>query len=96
MCGGRIGAPHLVEPDVLLRADTVVEIRTTYVDSVVDSRSPHVLSTGSGTAVVHRDGRAYPVTWSRPTQFDPFAFHTAGGVEVPVDAGVTFVEMIDG
>ena len=90
------GAPHLLDPDVPLRADTVVELRTKYIPSPVDARSPHVLATGSGHAVVHRDGRAFPVMWSRPTAYDPFRFTTDDGFEVPVDVGVTFVELIDG
>jgi hypothetical protein len=90
------GQPHLVETGTAttqVAASTVVEVRASYQSSIVDARSPHVVSVGSGDAVIHRDGRAYPATWTRASPYEPFVFRS-GGVEIPLDAGVTYVEMI--
>ena len=87
------GLPHVADGDVPIAADTVVVISTEYVPSVVDARSPHAVTTGSGPAVVHRDGRAVSATWSRPTSYDPFVFRATDGTEIPLDAGTTWLEL---
>ena len=89
------GAPHLAEPDVPITASNVVLIESEHVPSPVDARSPNPISIGSGRAVVHRDGRAVPCIWSRPSPFDPFTFvDAASGNTIPLDVGVTFVELV--
>ncbi len=90
------GAPHLADGDVHLAADSVAVLTTEYVPSVVDARSPHPVTTGTGSAVVHRDGRAFPATWSRPTPYDPFVFRAPNGSEIPLDAGTTWLELAPG
>ena len=75
-------------------ARNVVVLSTQHVPSPVDTRSPNPITVGTGTGVVHRAGRAIPVTWSHATAYDPFVFrHTATGAIVPLDVGVTFVEL---
>lgn len=89
------GAPHLAEPDVPMTASNVVLIESEHVPSPVDARSPNPISVGSGQAIVHRDGRAVPCIWSRPSPFDPFTFFdAASGNTIPLDVGVTFVELV--
>lgn len=89
------GVPHLAEPDIPVTASNVVLIESEHVPSPVDARSPNPISIGSGKAVVHRDGRAVPCTWSRPSPFDPFTFFdAASGITIPLDVGVTFVELV--
>lgn len=89
------GAPHLAEPDVPITASNVVVIESEHVPSPVDARSPNPISIGSGRVVVHRDGRAIPGTWSRPSPFDSFTFFDAeSGDTIPLDVGVTFVELV--
>jgi hypothetical protein len=89
------GAPHLAEPDIPITASNVVIIESEHVPSPVDARSSNPISIGSGQAVVHRDGRAVPATWSRPSPFDPFTFFdAASGETIPLDIGVTFVELV--
>ena len=90
------GAPHLADGDVHLAADSVAVLTTEYVPSIVDARSPHPVTTGTGSAVVHRDGRAFPATWSRPTPYDPFVFRAPNGSEIPLDAGTTWLELAPG
>ena len=88
------GQPHLTESGVQLSARNVVEVTTTYVPSPVDARSPTPITVGTGTAVVHRNGKAISATWSRATPYDQFEFaDTATGQPVPLNTGTTFIEL---
>jgi len=88
------GQPHLAVSGVQLSARNVVEVSTTYIPSPVDARSPHAVTVGTGTGVVHRDGTAVPVVWSRETAYDPFTLADAvTGESVPLDTGTTFIEL---
>ena len=89
------GVEHLAASGARIAADSVVELFVRHVPSPVDNRSPNPISVGSGRGVVHRDGRAVPVVWTRPTAYDPFTFNsTTTGAPVPVDEGRTFVELV--
>ena len=89
------GQPHVADSGAPIVADNVVEVRTVYRPSVVDERSPHAVTVGSGDAVVHRNGRAYPVRWERPTAESPYRFvDSATGHEVPLGTGRTFLELV--
>ncbi|TVR28377.1 MAG: DUF3048 domain-containing protein [Ilumatobacter sp.] len=87
--------PHLAASGARVRAHNVVEIASHHVPSPVDARSPNPITVGAGDAVVHRDGRAIDVTWSRPTPYEPFSFHHAAtGTRVPLDRGTTFIQLV--
>ena len=89
------GVSHLAASGARITADSVVELFVRHVPSPVDSRSPNPISVGSGRGVVHRDGRAVAVFWTRLTAYDPFTFNeVATGAPVPVDEGRTFVELV--
>ena len=86
---------HLTVSGAQVSARSVVEISTVYVPSPVDARSPTPITVGSGTAVVHRNGRAVRARWSRPTAYDPFDFFdTTTGLPIPLNAGTTFIELV--
>ena len=88
------GTDHMAVSGARISARNVVEIFSTYVPSPVDARSPSPITVGTGTAVVHRDGRALPATWSRATPYDAFLFFDAvTGAEIPLDRGRTFIEL---
>jgi len=89
------GEPHVSEAGARIEAHNVVELVSTHVPSPVDARSPNPITTGTGAAVVHRDGVAVEVTWSRPTPYDSFTFiEPRSGLEVPLDVGTTFVQLV--
>jgi hypothetical protein len=48
----------------------------------------------SGTAVVFRNGMAYPATWHRSTLGSPTQFVNAFGVPIPLEPGTTWVELV--
>ena len=89
------GQPHLTVAGTQISARNVVEISTVYVPSPVDARSPTPITVGTGAAVVHRNGRAIPVKWSRATPYEPFTFFDATtGQPVPLNTGTTFIELV--
>ena len=49
--------------------------------------------TGSGTAVVFRDGLAVEGTWQRATTSEFFTFVDEFGAEIPLAPGVTWIEL---
>lgn len=88
-------APHLAASDRQIAASNVVEVFSVHVPSPVDARSPNPITVGAGTAVVHRNGRAFPATWSRPGPTDPIMFSDARtGAAIPLDIGRTFIELV--
>ncbi|HEY7625573.1 MAG TPA: DUF3048 domain-containing protein, partial [Ilumatobacteraceae bacterium] len=89
------GQDHVTVAGTRVAANTVVVMNTVYVPSPVDARSPTPITVGTGTAVVHRNGKAIPVTWSRPTATDAFEFvATATGQPITMNSGVTFIELV--
>jgi hypothetical protein len=88
------GAEHLAGSGARIVARNVVVLSTQHVPSPVDARSPNPITVGTGAGVVHRAGRAIPISWSRPTAYDRFVFRDAStGAIIPLDIGVTFVEL---
>jgi hypothetical protein len=77
-----------------ISARNVVELSTVYVPSPADARSPTPVTVGSGSAIVHRNGKAILATWSRATAYDPFTLiSTATGQPLALNTGTTFVEL---
>ncbi len=88
------GAPHLSDGRRLTAANVVV-LAVDHPPSPVDARSPNPVSVGSGPGMLHRDGLAIPITWTRAEATDEFTFEArTAGVDVPLDEGTTFVELI--
>jgi hypothetical protein len=56
--------------------------------------SPEVVATGSGKALVCRNGRVIQATWSRPKISDVTRFEDRGGDEIPLSPGNTWVELV--
>ncbi len=87
------GAPHVVASGATIAAENVVVLTVPHRPSAVDARSPHAETTGTGPAVIHRDGMAIPGSWVRTTTFEPFRFVAADGSEIALQVGRTFVEL---
>ena len=88
------GEPHVAASGARLAASNVVVLSVVHVPSPVDARSPNPITVGTGSAVVHRDGVAIAAVWSRATPYDGLAFLDVGtGAPLPLDTGVTFVEL---
>src|SRR5690349_15484139 len=80
--GGQLAAPAVVIQYTKVRTSRFLEAGT---------RPPYAQSTGTGTAVVLRGGRAYDVRWSRPDADGGTAFTTASGQPMTFARGPVWV-----
>jgi hypothetical protein len=88
------GTPAVSSSGARLSAATVVIQHTTVRTSRFKEygrRPPFAESTGSGSAVVLRDGRAWTVHWSRPTANGGTTFTTASGQPMTFARGQVWV-----
>jgi hypothetical protein len=80
--GGQLGAPTVVIQYSKVRTSRFLE---------AGSRPPYAESTGSGTAVVLRDGLAYDARWSRPTPDGGTTFTVASGQPMTFARGPVWI-----
>jgi hypothetical protein len=74
------GSPAVLENGAELGAATVVLQRVAFGSTTLgDPATPYPVTTGSGTATVLREGRAYPARWERPTAGGGTTFTTESG-----------------
>ena len=94
------GARAATTNDGQLSAATVVIqhtiVRTSRFLEWGRQRPPYAESTGSGTAVVLRDGKAYQARWSRPHARDGTAFTTSSGQPMPFARGPVWILLVPG
>ncbi|WP_245573224.1 DUF3048 domain-containing protein [Amycolatopsis benzoatilytica] len=93
------GTPFLSTEAGQLRAATVIEqkVGITYepfAEDATGARAPVAHTVGAGSAVVFRDGRSYPATWSRPALAAPTAFATSTGQALPLASGPVWVFLV--
>jgi hypothetical protein len=58
-------------------------------------RTPESVTVGSGTGVLLRDGRAYPIRWERPEASLPTAYLDQAGEPVVLDPGQVWIVLQD-
>ena len=80
--GGQLSAPTVVIQYTKVRTSRFLE---------AGSRPPYAESTGSGTAVVLRDGQAYDARWSRPDPDGGTTFTTASGQPIMFSRGPVWI-----
>jgi Protein of unknown function (DUF3048) N-terminal domain/Protein of unknown function (DUF3048) C-terminal domain len=88
------GSPALTSGGGRLAAATVVIQHTTVRTSrfkEYGSRPPYAQSTGSGTAIVLRDGQAWTVHWSRPAANGGTTYTTASGQPMTFARGQVWI-----
>jgi Protein of unknown function (DUF3048) N-terminal domain/Protein of unknown function (DUF3048) C-terminal domain len=88
------GSPAATTDDGQLAAATVVIQYTTVRTSRFNEQGvppPYAESTGSGTAVVLRNGRAYDARWSRPQADGGTSFTTASGQPMTFATGPVWI-----
>jgi hypothetical protein len=94
------GGESVDADDVQISADSVVVV---YVETIATGRVdaagspvPDYEVTGSGEAIVFRDGRVYEGRWVRPTVDDFFTFQSADGTSIPLTPGRTWIHVTPG
>jgi DUF3048 family protein len=80
--GGQLGAPTVVVQYTTVRTSRFLE---------AGARPPFAQSTGTGTGVVLRDGKAYAIRWSRPDADGGTTFTTAAGQPMTFARGPVWV-----
>ncbi len=85
--GGQLGAPTVVIQHTTVRPSRLLE---------EGNRPTYAETTGSGTAVVLRDGRAYDAHWSRPDRDAGTTFTTTSGQRMTFDRGPVWIVLAVG
>jgi hypothetical protein len=80
--GSQLGAPTVVIQYTVVRTSRFLEY---------GAPPPYAQSTGHGTGVVLRDGKEYPVTWSRPDADGGTTFTTPHGARMTFARGQVWV-----
>jgi len=64
--------------------------------TIVDEKGRrHLRTIGEGNAIVFQDGRAIETTWKKPSRTQRLRFHDANGNEIAMNAGKTWIEVVD-
>jgi Protein of unknown function (DUF3048) N-terminal domain/Protein of unknown function (DUF3048) C-terminal domain len=96
------GSPLMAESGHQIAVDNVLieEHRVNYSKKIVDvlgNPSTKIVDvTGSGRAVLFRDGRAIKGEWSRGSVDDPVRFETKSGDEMQLKPGSVWIELVPG
>lgn len=89
------GRPVTFGRNTPMEADTVlvqqVTTRNSAVHDVAGSVSPVAVTTGGGGGEILRDGRSYPIRWSRPGPTDPVRITTPDGKDLAMAPGKVWV-----
>ena len=86
-------AARSTEDGQLSAATVVIQYTTVRTSRFLEygQRPPYAVSTGSGTGIVLRDGRAYAIHWSRPAASGGTTFTTAQGQPMTFARGPVWV-----
>ncbi|MFI1465454.1 DUF3048 domain-containing protein [Nocardia carnea] len=71
-----------------------VEVHDSAVSDIAGSVSPLAQTTGSGEALVLRDGEAFPAVWSRPSSQAGTTYTTPTGTAIPFALGQVWTVLI--
>lgn len=74
--------------------ENVVAVVTSYRPSQADPRSPEAITVGSGDAVVFSGGKFQVGFWSRNDNQSPWILTTPEGLEIKLQPGRTWVELV--
>lgn len=87
------GRPELLQSGVQLAPKNVVVMAAQYVGGNSENFGAEAQLTGTGTLTVFTDGKVIKGTWSRPDAAKPAALLDAGGNEIKLTPGQTWVEL---
>lgn len=87
------GSVHTDSHGEAVAPANVVVLFTQYGTSPADARSPEAITTGSGEAWVLTAGHIVRGRWERPSESQPARLSDAGGVDIRLTPGRTWVEL---
>ena len=83
-----------LENNAQAEVNNVIVMETTV--TIVDEKGRrHLRTIGEGNAIVFQDGRAIETTWKKPSRTQRLRFHDANGNEIAMNAGKTWIEVVD-
>lgn len=85
------GGAQMSTPNIVIQYVRVTNSRYT---DVTGSHSPYTTTTGTGTGLVLRDGRAIPVRWARSSSSGPFRYRDLSGADVRLRPGPVWVLLV--
>jgi hypothetical protein len=87
-------AGNQIAVDNVLIEEHDIQLSTEIVDTAGNPSVEISDQTGSGRAVLFRDGRAIPGTWTRESIDDPVTFQTKNDEEMELKRGTTWIELV--
>jgi len=94
----QVGAAHLDSAGEQVAFENVVILRVPVAEGggvdAIGNRTQDITVTGSGDAMVLRDGKAISGVWRKESATDHFSFVTTTGVVLPLAPGRTWVELL--
>lgn len=88
------GGWHTDVDGQVVAASNVIVMQAHHEPSIIDARSPHAVTTGSGLMVLHRGGVAIAGSWWREDARDMFFLRDTAGAPLTVANGTVFVELV--
>lgn len=91
------GAPHVTDAGARIQTDNLVLLFTKFVwdQKAQDGEGQYYVTiTGSGSGYYFRDGKGYPIKWSKPSREEQYVFTTAAGSPLVFGSGQTWVEVL--
>jgi len=91
------GGPHKVESGAQIESDNVVVLFTRFeVDRVSqpDGEQNNISIVGSGTGYLFRDGKVWPLKWTKGSREQHYAFTTSDGAPLTLAVGQTWIEVL--
>jgi hypothetical protein len=94
----QVGAAHLDSAGEQVAFENVVILRVPVAEGggvdALGSRTQDITVTGSGDAMILRDGKAISGVWRKESATDHFSFVTVTGAVLPLAPGRTWVELL--
>ncbi len=87
------GTVHKDSAGIAVAPPNVIVQVTSYGISGADAESPEAITLGSGVAYIYSAGKVIEGTWSRGTATERIVYRDAGGAEVLLTPGRTWVEI---
>ncbi len=89
------GKPFVTQSGTVIKADNVAVV-ITEVKILDEVGRKEIRTIGTGDAIVFQDGKEIDGTWKKPSATDRLQFYDAQGKVIPMNAGVTWIDVAEG
>jgi hypothetical protein len=88
------GKPHVDREDGQITPSVVIALKTDMVRVLEDGYRESITTIGSGAATIFQNGTVQEVTWHKPDRKTSITFTDAGGKDVPLVRGQTWISAV--